>query len=138
MGGEEEEYDLETNSFSSYGVLGDPTPPSSTPPRHQYTSVASVARVPTFDLSVYPLRPRSSRAAAAGDDFLAIMKMQTIQDREEQKEDRRLKNEQMREARREERLRREEQSEDRQNAERMFAMAVGGMANYFSVSKNVK
>ena len=89
--------------------------------------------MPSSDSSVSPLRPRSSRAAA-GDDFLSIMKLQMIADREERKEDRRLKEETLRETRREERLRREERSEDRRNTERMFAMAMGGIANYFSGS----
>ena len=61
-----------------------------------------------------------------------------IQDREERNEDRRLKNESMREARREEHLRREKRSEDRQNTERMFVMALGGMANYFSAYKKTE
>ena len=60
------------------------------------------------------------------------MKMQMLQDREERKEDRRLQEEAMRETRREERVRREERAEDRRNTERMFMMAVGGMANYFN------
>ena len=35
-------------------------------------------------------------------------------------------------------MRREERSEDRQNTERMFTMAMGGMANYFSESNKYK
>ena len=71
---------MNTNSFDGSGVLVDSPPLPSTPSRRQHNSVASVARVPTSDSEVSPLRPRSSRAAA-GDDFLAIMKMQIIQDR---------------------------------------------------------
>ena len=129
-----EEYELETNSFSGPGILGDPPPQAPTPPRPPPTLVA---RPTTEDDLVSPLRPRSSRAAA-GDDFLAIMKMQMIQDREERKEDRRLKEEAMREARREEQMRREERDEDRRNTERMFEMAVGGMANYFSAAPKTR
>ena len=49
LGGGEEEYDLETNSFSGAGVLGDPPPPPPrilTPVRRQ-RPVASVARMPS-------------------------------------------------------------------------------------------
>ena len=137
LGGGEDEYNLETNSCIGSGVLGDSPPPSSTPPRFQHTSIASVARDPNSDLSVLPLRPRSSRATA-GNDFITTMKIHMIQDREERNEDRRLKNESMREARREEHLRREKRSEDRQNTERMFVMALGGMANYFSAYKKTE
>ena len=57
-----------------------------------------------------------------------------IQDREERKEERRLKEEAVGETRREGRNRREERAEDWRNTERMFAMAVGGIASYFSGS----
>ena len=133
LGGGNEEYDLETNLFSGPGLLGDPPPNATTPLRSR---VPSVARAADDDVSISPLRPRSSRSAA-GNDFLAIMKIQMIQDRAERKEDRILKVEAMREARREERIRREERAEDCRNFERMFAMAIGGMANYFSAPKKV-
>ena len=132
LGGGEEEYDLESNSFSGPGVLGDAPPRPTTPPLTQHP-VTAVTRNTGSDSSISPLRPRSSRAAA-GDDFLAIMKLQMIADREERKEDRRLKEESLREMRREERLRREERSEERRNTERLFVMAMGGIANYFSGS----
>ena len=108
MGDGNEEYNLVTNSFSSPRVLGDPLLNEITSPRPRPTAVA---RATDDDVSVSPLRPRLSKAAA-GNDFLAIMKMQMILDRAGRKEDRRLKPEEMREARREDQIKREEQAED--------------------------
>ena len=72
-------------------------------------------------------RPRASRAAA-GDNFLSIMKLQMIQDKEDQKQDQLIRAEERKETMRMESNRREERIEDRRTMERMFMMAVGGFA----------
>ena len=128
------------NTFSGPGALGPPpqddyttAPPLvGTPPRQ--TRVDQDAEVASDNNTTPIVRQRPSRAAA-GEDFLSIMRMQMTQDREDHKEERIVRAEERRDAIRVENMRREERDNDCKSMENMFMMAVGGFAAYSNKSK---
>ena len=142
LGGGEEEYDVETNTFTGEGVLG-PNPnltPNVTrsPQRRNEARRGMRSEDSATDRESNPspvARPRASRAAA-GDDFLSIMKLQMMQDKEDRKNDQLIRAEERKEQMRMESNRREERIEDRRTMERMFMMAVGGYAASQNESSN--
>ena len=137
LGGGEETYNLEDNTFGGDGVIG-PVPitlaqPNTSTTINQPTNAATAS---TSSLSTPSLRPRTPRASP-NDDFMNIIKLQMMQEKEERMETARIydrereERRQLEEQRIEERCQLEEQQieerkEDRRSMEWMILLAITG------------